>query len=61
MKPFTTMACILLLLIAFLQSIRVLLGWEIIVNGHAVPIWASAMAALLAGALSLLALRESRR
>lgn len=61
MKPFTTMACILLLLIAFLQSIRVLLGWEIIVNGHSVPIWASAMAALLAGALSLLALRESRR
>jgi hypothetical protein len=60
MKPFTTLACLLLALIALLQLTRLLLGWEITINGYAVPLWASGVAALIAGGLSLLVWRESR-
>ena len=60
MKPFTTLACLLLALIALLQLARLLLGWEITVNGHPIPLWPSAVATLIAGALSVLVWRESR-
>ena len=60
MKPFITLACLLLAAIAVLQLARLLLGWEIVVNGYAVPLWASGVAAILTGGLSLLAWRESR-
>ena len=60
MKPFTALACLLLALIALGQLTRLLLGWDIVVNGYAVPLWASGVAALLAGGISLLAWRESR-
>lgn len=61
MKPFTILACLLLALIALLQLARVLLGWDVTVNGYPVPPWASVVAAVLAGGSSLLAWRESRR
>ncbi|WP_386746042.1 hypothetical protein [Agrilutibacter niabensis] len=60
MKPFTALACLLLALIALLQLTRLLLGWEITINGYAVPLWGSGVAALIAGALSLMVWRESR-
>jgi len=60
MKPFTALACLLLALIALLQLTRLLLGWEITINGFPVPLWASGVAALIAGALSLMVWRESR-
>ena len=60
MKPFTTLAVILLGLLAALQLARVLLGWEVLVNGVAIPIWASAIACLVAGGLALMLWRESR-
>jgi hypothetical protein len=60
MKPFTSLACLLLGLIALLQLIRVVLGWEVVVNGFAVPLWVSVLAAIIAGGLSLLVWRESR-
>jgi hypothetical protein len=60
MKPFTTLTCLLLALIAVLQLTRLLLGWEITINGYALPLWPSGVAALIAGGLSLLVWRESR-
>ncbi|QNP40095.1 hypothetical protein [Lysobacter solisilvae (ex Woo and Kim 2020)] len=61
MKPFTSLACLLLAAIALLQLTRLVLGWDIVVNGYAVPLWASGVAALLTGGLSVAAWRESRR
>lgn len=61
MKPFTSLACLLLALIALLQLTRVLLGWDVTVNGVTVPLWASVIAAVVTGSLSLLTWRESRR
>jgi hypothetical protein len=60
MKTSTTLAIVFLGLLSLLQLTRVLLGWTVIVNGVSVPIWASAIACVIAGALALMLLRESR-
>jgi hypothetical protein len=52
---------VLLSLVALLQLIRALLGWEVIINGFSVPIWASVIVAVIAGGLALMILKESRR
>lgn len=61
MKPFTTIASVLLSLVALLQLIRALLGWEVIINGFSVPIWASVIVAVITGGLALMLFKESRR
>jgi len=58
MKPFTSLAIFVLALLALLQLVRVFLGWTVVVNGFAVPIWASAVAAVIAGGLALMLYRE---
>ena len=60
MKPFTLLAIVLLSLIAIMQLARFILGWEVSVNGVAIPAWASAVAFLVAGGLALMLWRESR-
>ena len=58
MKPFTSLAIAVFALLALLQLARVLLGWTVVVNGFAVPIWASVIAAAIAGGLALMLYRE---
>ena len=61
MKPFTVLAIVLLALIALLQLVRFLMGWEVLVNGVAIPPWASAAAFVVAGGLAAMLWRESRK
>jgi ABC-type spermidine/putrescine transport system permease subunit II len=61
MKPITTIAAVLLALIASLQLLRFLLRWEVIVQGVMVPVWVSGIACVIAGAIAVLLWRESRR
>ena len=61
MKPFTTIAVVFLALIALLQAIRYLLGWEVTIHGFVIPVWASGMAFVVAGGLAAMLWRESRR
>ena len=61
MKPFTTIAVILLAIVALVHVYRFARGLDVIVNGHAIPLWVSAVAAIVAGAVSLMVWRESRR
>ena len=61
MKPFTTLAVVLLGLLSALQLVRFLLGWEVLVNGVAIPTWASAIACIIAGGLAIMLWREARR
>ena len=61
MKPFTLLAVVLLSLIAILQLVRFLLGWEVTVNGVVMPTWVSAIAFLVLGGLAAMLWRESRR
>lgn len=54
-------AAFLLALIAVVQALRVVLDWPVSVNGFSVPLWASAIAALVAGGVAVMLWRDSRR
>ena len=61
MKPFTVIAVIVFSLIAILQLIRFILGWEVSVNGLAIPVWLSGIVCLLAGGLAVMLWMETRK
>jgi len=58
-KPFTTVAVVVFALVALLQLIRVVAGWEVTINGFAVPLWASAVAFVAASVLAVTVWREA--
>ena len=60
MKPFTTIAVFVFALIALIQALRVVLGWDVIVNGIAIPSWASIIAVVVAATLAFKIWREMR-
>lgn len=60
MKPFTTVAVLVFSLVALLQVLRLALGWEVTVNGIHIPLWASAVAAVVAATLAFKVWREGR-
>ena len=61
MKPFTTIAAIVLAILALVHLYRFVMGLEVVVNGMAVPQWISGVVAVVAGVLALMVWRESRR
>ncbi len=60
MKTFTTIAVIVFSLVALVQLLRLVLGWEVVVNGISIPVWASGIAFVVAAALAILLWREAR-
>ena len=48
-------------LIALLQLLRFILGWEVTVNGLSVPVWASGVAFVIAAGLAVMVWWETRR
>lgn len=61
MRPMTYTAISLFALISLLQLLRVIMGWDVMVNGVLVPLWASGIAFVVAGAMSLLLWRETHQ
>jgi hypothetical protein len=61
MKPFTTIAALLLGFIAIMQGLRFALAWPISVNGYLVPVWASGIAFVILGGIAVMLWREGRR
>ena len=61
MKPFTTITVVLLALIAAVQLLRFILGWEVIVNGLIVPVWLSGIVFVITAGLAVMVWREVRR
>jgi hypothetical protein len=45
-------ACVVFGLVCIAQLVRLLMGAEVAVNGHFVPLWASGVAFVIAGGLS---------
>ena len=60
-KPFTTMASVLFALMALMHLLRLLLGWEVTVNGTVVPEWASGLGLVITAWLALMLWREGRK
>ena len=60
MKPFTFIAVLVFSLIALMQLLRAFLGWDVTVNGMLIPVWASAIAGVVAAVLAFMLAREAR-
>jgi hypothetical protein len=60
MKPFTHLAVAVFALVALIQLVRVVLGWDVSIAGVAIPAWASVIAFLVAAMLALMVHRELR-
>lgn len=60
MKPFTTLAVVLLSLIAILQLTRFVQGWEVTINGVNIPVWVSGIAFVVLAGIAAMLWRESR-
>ena len=60
MKPFTTIAVVVFSLVALLQLLRIVLGWDVTVNGILIPDWASVIACVVAATLAFMLPREAR-
>jgi len=60
MKPFNTIAVVVFVLVAVVHLMRIIQGWEVIVNGITMPLWVSVVGAIIAGGLAILLWREGR-
>jgi hypothetical protein len=60
-KPFTIVAIALFSLIATLQLLRFIFGWEVTVNGLSIPVWVSGTAFIVAGGLAVMVWLEARK
>ena len=59
MKPFTTLTVLFLALIAVVQLVRFIFAWPITIEGTSIPVWARAIAAVVAGLLATMLWKES--
>ena len=57
-KPFTLAAVTVFAILTLVQLLRLLMGWEVTIQGFAVPIWASGVAVLVAAGLAVTVWRE---
>jgi hypothetical protein len=55
-KSFSRVAAVVFAIVAILQLVRALAGWDITINGAGVPLWASWLAAVVAGLLAFVGL-----
>ena len=60
MRPFTSLAIVVFALVAVLQLVRFLAGWPVMIDTVAIPLWASPIAAIVAGGLAFMLWRERR-
>lgn len=60
MKPFSSIAAVVFGLVSLVQLLRLVLGWPVVVNGFSIPLWASAVASLVAAGLAIMVWREAR-
>jgi hypothetical protein len=61
MHRYVLVSGLFLVLLACVQLLRLILGWRVTVAGLVIPLWASAIAALIAGSLAIWAFRVRAR
>ena len=54
MKPFTVIAIVVFAIVSLSHLLRYVLGWEVIINAVAIPMWLSLLAFVIAGGLAFL-------
>ena len=61
MKPVSTIVVVVFALVAVVHLMRILQGWEVLVNGVSIPMWTSVVGVVIAGGLAILIWREAQR
>lgn len=61
MKPFTTLAAAVFAMVAIAHLARLILGWEVMVAGTVIPMWASILGLVIAAVLAAMLWLEARR
>lgn len=61
MKPASTLAAVILFIVAVAHALRLVYGWPVTVADEVVPMWASGVGLVVAGTLAVLLWRESRK
>jgi len=61
MKPFSTLAGLILLIVAAAHAYRLYAGFDVNVDGTALPLWVSWAGLAVAGIVGIMTLVESRR
>ena len=61
MRRYVLVSGLFLALLTCAQLLRLILGWSVTVAGTGIPLWASIIAALVAGSLAIWAFRLSAR
>ena len=59
MKPFTTIAVVVLAIVALVHLARLFAGWEVVIAGYAIPVWFSLPGFVVAGGLAIMIWREA--
>jgi hypothetical protein len=59
-KDITKAAGYLMATVAVLHGIRAIMGWEILIDGWVLPVWASAIAFVVVGYLGLRLLKSGK-
>lgn len=59
-KPVTFVAAIVFWLVAVAHLVRVVFGWQVDVNGVAIPVYLSVIACIAAAWLGYMVIRENR-
>lgn len=57
-RSITLVAVVVFSLVSLLQLLRLLLGWDIAINGITIPLWASGVAFVVAAGLAVMVWRE---
>lgn len=60
-KPFTLLAVLVFASVALVHLLRLVFGWEVTINGAAVPLWMSVLGIVIAAGLAVMLRRESRK
>lgn len=61
MKPFTLISTILFAIVALAHLVRIVQGWEILVDDVSIPVWVSVVGVVVPGGLAIMLYRESKR
>ena len=61
MHRYVRVSGLFMVLLACVQLLRLILRWEVTVAGVEIPLWASAVAAVIAGSLAIWAFRVRGR
>ncbi len=60
MKPFTTIAIVIFSLVAVLHVLRLIFGWQAVIDGLVIPMWVSVVGLIIAGGLAIMLWREAK-